>query len=195
MDYILPIPIISAPSGAGKTTIAKGLIGLSLGKYGFSVSNTTRPMRPGEVEGKDYYFSSTLDFKNRVINNQFLEWQEVYNGQFYGTLKSEINRLEKIGVTPVFDVDVIGALDLKKKLGEKAVTIFIEPPSMKVLEKRLRGRKTDSEEQILKRLKKAEEEMEAKPLFDFRVVNKHGKQDDTIARCHRFLLSKVGFKP
>ncbi len=164
--------IISAPSGAGKTTIVKNI----MEKYpefnlAFSVSATTRPKRPNEINGKDYYFLTVEEFKNKIRNNEFIEWQEVYKNQFYGTLKSEIDRLFKQGKNIIFDVDVKGALNLKKIFGDNALAIFIEPPSIDELERRLRLRSTETEEAIRKRLQKAQQEISYRDFFDVIIVN------------------------
>ncbi|MFT4662533.1 MAG: guanylate kinase [Patiriisocius sp.] len=162
--------IVSAPSGAGKTTIVRYLLAQDL-NLSFSVSATNRKSRGEEVHGKDYYFLDTDDFKSKIMNGEFLEWEEVYENQFYGTLNQELERIWSLEHQVIFDVDVIGGINLKKKLGEKALSIFIQPPSMDVLENRLRSRKTDSLEQIEKRLAKANVEMKESINFDVVIVN------------------------
>lgn len=162
--------IFSAPSGAGKTTIVRHLLSLGL-NFGFSVSATTRKPRGNEQNGKDYHFLSVEDFKNKIAQNEFLEWEEVYPGCFYGTLKSEVERMCKNGQNVLFDVDVVGGSTIKKIYGAKALAVFIQPPSIKDLELRLLERSTDSLEGIRKRVEKAEHEIGYADLFDLIIVN------------------------
>jgi guanylate kinase len=162
--------IFSAPSGAGKTTIVRHLLSLGL-NFGFSVSATTRKPRGNEQNGKDYHFLSVEDFKNKIAQNEFLEWEEVYPGCFYGTLKSEVERMCKNGQNVLFDVDVVGGRTIKKIYGAKALAVFIQPPSIKDLELRLLERSTDSLEGIRKRVEKAEHEIGYADLFDLIIVN------------------------
>ncbi len=163
--------VFSAPSGSGKTTIVKELLKEPELKLEFSVSATSRKKRPNETEGKDYYFLSAEEFKQKIKENAFAEWEEVYKNQFYGTLKSEIERIRKKGKNVVFDIDVAGGISIKKLFGNNCLTIFIQPPSINELEKRLRNRGTETEESIKKRLAKAEKEMTYAKLFDIIVVN------------------------
>jgi guanylate kinase len=163
--------IVSAPSGAGKTTIVKHLINSGL-NLRFSVSATTRAPRQGEKNGEDYFFISPEEFRRRVSNNEFVEWEEVYKDHFYGTLKSEIEGIRDRGNNIIFDVDVKGGVNLKKKFGDKSVALFIMPPSVQELELRLRNRGKDSPEKIKMRIEKAETEMKLSGQFDFIVVNK-----------------------
>lgn len=162
--------IISAPSGAGKTTIVHRLMqqGLNLA---FSVSATTRPRRSNEVDGKDYLFLSEADFRERIDQGGFVEWEEVYPGRFYGTLRSEVDRILDAGGHPIFDVDVEGGLNLKGHFGREALAIFIAPPSLEALEARLRTRGTETEESLRKRVEKAAHELTYAPRFDAVVVN------------------------
>jgi guanylate kinase len=162
--------IISAPSGAGKTTIVKDLLKRGL-HLEFSVSATTRVIRENETDGKDYYFLSVEEFKKRIENDEFVEWQEVYRGHFYGTPKKEIDRIWSNGNNALFDVDVRGGINLKKIFGEKSLSIFIMPPSLEVLEKRLVARGTDKPEKIRMRVEKAAEEILLSDQFDHTVVN------------------------
>ena len=162
--------IVSAPSGAGKTSIVKHVL-KHLPELRFSTSATTRAMREGEVNGRDYYFLSVKDFKKGIRNNEFLEWEEVYANQFYGTLKSEIQHIWDEGKTVIFDVDVKGGLNIKKYFGDDAMAIFIEPPSIQELENRLRNRGTETEESLRKRVEKAEYEMTFAPQFDRIILN------------------------
>jgi guanylate kinase len=162
--------IISAPSGAGKTTIVNHLLKKGLGLE-FSVSATTREPRGKEKNGKEYYFISVGDFKERIQNNEFTEWQEVYNNQFYGTLKSEIERIWSDKKHVLFDVDVKGGINLKNIFGNKAISIFIMPPSINELEKRLLRRAIDDKSKIKIRVEKAKEEMKLADKFDHIVIN------------------------
>jgi guanylate kinase len=162
--------IVSAPSGAGKTSIVRRLMQAGLGLV-FSVSAASRPPRPGEVDGKDYYFISAEDFRRKIGDNELLEWQEVYKDQFYGTLKSEVERIWKAGHHVLFDVDVQGGMNLKRMFPEIALSLFIMPPSIAELENRLRLRSTETEENLRKRLAKAEEEMSFASRFDKIIIN------------------------
>lgn len=164
--------IVSAPSGAGKTSIVNHLLGKDLGLE-FSVSVTTRKPRKNEVNGKDYYFISVSEFRLRIKNNEFLEWEEVYKDQFYGTLKSEIERIWAHNRHVLFDVDVKGGINIKNKFGKQALSIFIMPPSVAELEKRLLARGTDEKSKIKVRVKKAIEEMKLADYFDYIVVNEN----------------------
>jgi guanylate kinase len=162
--------IISAPSGAGKTTIVKHLLesGLALS---FSISATTRAKRENETEGKDYYFLSIDEFREKIRKGDLLEWQEVYKDHYYGTPKSEIDRIWLDGKHVLFDVDVMGGINLKKIFGKKAISIFIMPPSVNELEKRLVSRGTDNFEKIRMRVEKASEELKQAGEFDYVVIN------------------------
>lgn len=164
------IIIFSAPSGSGKTTILKTLIQSDL-QLAFSISATSREQRKDEIDGKDYYFFTPEKFKKEIIKGSFLEWQEVYENQFYGTLLSEIDRLHAQKKNVVFDVDVLGGLNIKKHYGAKALALFIMPPSLDVLRKRLIKRGTETEESLEKRLKKAVYELSFKDQFDVILVN------------------------
>lgn len=163
--------IFSAPSGSGKTTIVKHLLN-SREDLGFSISACTRlPRKNVEKSGQDYYFLSLEEFKDKIDHNAFVEWEEVYQGCFYGTLKEEVQRLWDLGKAVVFDVDVKGGIKLKEYFGESALSIFVKVPSMEVLEKRLRDRGTDSEDSIKTRLYKVEFEMQFENQFDITLVN------------------------
>ena len=162
--------VFTAPSGSGKTTIVRHILS-TFSSTGFSVSATTRAKRPYEVHGKDYFYLSVETFKLWVSLDAFDEWEEVYEGQFYGSLKSEIERLTALGRHVVFDLDVKGAMSIKQLYPEEALTIFIKVPSMEVLEKRLRLRGNDDEENLKKRLTKAREELTFEPQFDVVLVN------------------------
>lgn len=162
--------IFSAPSGSGKTTLVKEMMKKGF-PLEFSISATSRGPRNNEEHAKDYYFLSQETFKTKVAKDEFIEWEEVYQGISYGTLKSEIDRILDQGNLPVFDLDVIGGLNLKKILGEEALAIFVQVSDIEVLEKRLRERATDSEESIQKRLAKAAYEMTFASQFDTIIVN------------------------
>ncbi len=162
--------IVSAPSGAGKTTIVRHLLDCDLGLE-FSVSATSRSPRTGEIHGKDYFFLGEADFRRKIEEEAFVEWEEVYTGILYGTLKCEIERIWQSGHSVIFDVDVIGGLNLKKIFGEKALALFIMPPSVEALHRRLRGRSTEPEEKILTRTAKADYELSFAPQFDKIIVN------------------------
>lgn len=162
--------IVSAPSGAGKTTLVKHLLS-SVPELEFSVSCTTRPARENENQGVDYYFISVEEFKQKIDNEEFAEWEEVYSGSYYGTLKSEIAEIWSKGKHVIFDIDVVGGLNLKKIYPENSLAIFIQPPSIKELENRLRNRKTESEEKLQTRIEKAENELLLASEFDVILVN------------------------
>jgi guanylate kinase len=162
--------IFSAPSGAGKTTLVHKLLESS-DQYAFSVSACSREPRENEIDGVDYYFIGLENFKQKITENAFVEWEEVYLNNFYGTLKSELIRIWKEGKTVVFDVDVVGGLNLKKIFKANALAIFINPPSAETLENRLRNRKTESEEKIQMRISKAKIELQRAAEFDVIVEN------------------------
>lgn len=162
--------IFSAPSGSGKTTIVRSL----LAKYNyleFSISACSRTMREGEVNGHDYYFLTPDEFRQKIDNNEFVEWEEVYPGYYYGTLKSELERIWAKGNHVVFDVDVKGGINLKKKFGDQALSVFIMPPSLESLRLRLELRGTETPESLTKRVGKAMEEMSHANEFDTIIVN------------------------
>ncbi len=162
--------IFSAPSGSGKSTIVNYLLSLDLGLE-FSISATCRAPRGEEQHGKEYYFFSTDEFRQRIGKDDFLEWEEVYPGCYYGTLKSELDRIWKAGHAVVFDVDVVGGVNIKKIFGDQALSIFVKAPSVEVLRQRLVGRGTDSMEKIEQRVAKAEYEMTFADKFDVVIVN------------------------
>ena len=162
--------IFSAPSGAGKSTLVNYLLP-QFPQLSFSISATSRAPRGQEEHGKDYYFLSSEEFKVRVAQDELLEWEEVYSGTYYGTLRTEVERIWSEGKVVVFDIDVVGALNLKKQFGDRALALFVQAPSLEILEQRLRGRGTDSEEKIQQRVAKATIEMARAPEFDKVVVN------------------------
>ena len=165
------IYIFCAPSGSGKSTMVRHLLTKHPDLFELSVSCTTRPPRGQEVHGKEYYFISVEEFRKRIEHNDFIEYEQVYDGLYYGTLKEEIDRIEAAGRQVLFDVDVKGGVHLKEILGDKATSIFICPPSIDELRRRLEGRGDTSPEMIEKRLAKAEEELSYKPRFDRVVIN------------------------
>jgi guanylate kinase len=165
--------IFSAPSGSGKTTIVKYLLENN-NDLGFSISASTRDRRGrSEQNGKDYYFLSPMEFKSKIDKNEFIEWEEVYEGNFYGTLKSEIERIWNSGKNVVFDVDVKGGINLKKYFGDKALAIFVKVPSLEILTERLNDRGTESQESLSRRLFKAEFEMSFQDKFDVVLLNEN----------------------
>ncbi|MCL6103014.1 MAG: guanylate kinase [Bacteroidetes bacterium] len=185
------IIIFSAPSGAGKTTIVRHLLSKHP-DFAFSVSATSRKPRGNEVDGLDYFFLTVEEFKAKINNLEFLEWQEVYPDNFYGSLKCEVEKILKSGKNILFDVDVVGGSNIKKHYGERALAFFIQPPSIPELEKRLIARSTENQEVIRKRVEKAAREMTYAPLFDVVIVNdtlEHALQD-AEERVKEFLLKK-----
>ena len=176
--------VFSAPSGAGKTTIVNKVI-TRHPDFSFSVSATTRPRRGNEVNGREYFFVTVDQFKDLVAAREFLEYQEVYPGRFYGTLITEVERIRREGKHPVFDVDVKGGINIKRYYGEEACSIFIEPPSLEALRERLIARGTESMEEINKRLSKAALELESAPEFDHVVIN--DDLDKAVAHAERII--------
>lgn len=162
--------IFAAPSGAGKTTIVSHLLE-QYKQLAFSISATTRSPRVGEIDGENYYFLSLEAWQKRIEADAFLEWEEVYQDQYYGTLKSEVERLWAAGKVVIFDVDVKGALNIKQYYGDKALSIFVKPPSLEILLERLSGRGTENEESIAKRTQKAAFELSFENKFDIVLLN------------------------
>ncbi|MBK5203087.1 MAG: guanylate kinase [Prolixibacteraceae bacterium] len=162
--------IFSAPSGSGKTTIVRHLLKQNY-SFGFSISATSRSPRSTEKNGKDYYFLSNEEFKKKIENEEFLEWQEVYSGTYYGTLKSEVERIRNNGENVLLEIDVLGGINVKKIYGNEALSVFIKAPSLEELKKRLKLRSTDSDEIIRKRIDKAEYELSFSPQFDVILIN------------------------
>lgn len=163
--------VFSAPSGSGKTTIVRHLLEQSKLPLAFSISATTRAPRGNEKNGVDYYFLSKEEFEQKIREGAFLEYEEVYPGLFYGTLKSEIERLWASGKAVLFDIDVMGGLTIKKTYPKKTLTVFVKPPSVEALEQRLRNRNTDSEETLQVRLAKSASELEKASAFDEILIN------------------------
>jgi len=164
--------VFSAPSGAGKTSIVKYLVEQDELNLGFSISATSREKRGEEINGEDYYFLSTDEFKSHIKSDSFLEWEEVYRDNFYGTLKSEVERIWGLGKHVIFDIDVSGGLRIKRKYPEDTIAIFVKPPSIDELKIRLKKRKTETENKINMRISKASAEMATADLFDLVIENK-----------------------
>jgi guanylate kinase len=162
--------IFSAPSGAGKTTIVHHLLTKNLGME-FSVSACSRSPRPNEIDEIDYHFLGVEAFREMIKDDAFVEWEEVYTNNYYGTLKSEIERIWDAGKAVIFDVDVIGGLNIKKQFGDNAFSVFVKPPSYEELESRLRGRSTESEDKINQRMAKATKELAFAEEFDYVLIN------------------------
>jgi len=163
--------VFSAPSGSGKTTIVRHLLGIEKLNLAFSISATSREKRGDEIDGKDYYYLSLNDFKHKIKNREFLEWEEVYRDNFYGTLKSEVERIWAQGKHVIFDIDVSGGLRIKRKFPEKTLAVFVKPPSIDELKIRLKKRQTESIDKINMRIAKASAELATAPLFDAIIVN------------------------
>lgn len=180
--------IFSAPSGAGKSTIINYLLTQDL-DLAFSISATSRSPRGTEKNGVEYYFLSPEEFRVRIANDQFLEYEEVYTDKYYGTLKSEVERLTKAGKNVIFDVDVLGGINIKNFYADQALSIFIQPPSIEELRKRLVGRATDAPDVIEKRIERAEFELSFAPKFDVVIVNEELQkaQAETLQVIRKFL--------
>ena len=174
--------VFSAPSGAGKTSIVKYLVEQEELNLGFSISATSREKRGEEINGEDYYFLSTDEFKSHIKSDSFLEWEEVYRDNFYGTLKSEVERIWGLGKHVIFDIDVSGGLRIKRKYPKNTIAIFVKPPSIDELKIRLKKRKTETENKINMRISKASAEMATADLFDIVIENKILKSAQKEAR-------------
>ena len=186
------IVILTAPSGAGKTTIKTAMLLEMSHMLSFSVSDTTRKIRQHETEGDDYFFVSEIEFKKRIENKEFIEWEMVYPGLYYGTSIKEIERIWNEGKTPLLDIDIQGALNVKKKYGSDVLSIFIEPPSMDILHERLNKRGTETAENIKIRINKAISEMEYKNSFDKKILNDN--LGDAIKETKSIIQEFVGTK-
>jgi guanylate kinase len=182
--------VFSAPSGSGKTTIVQHLLKQEELNLGFSISATSRKPRPEEVDGKDYYFLSLKEFKKHIKNDDFLEWEEVYRDNFYGTLKSEVERIWESGKHVVFDIDVVGGLDIKKVYPERTLAVFVQPPSIEELKIRLKKRKTETEERINMRVAKASIEMATAPQFDFTILNNN--REEALKEAYKLVEDFLG---
>lgn len=181
--------IISAPSGSGKSTIIGRIMQDESLRLSFSVSATTRPRRGKEVHGVDYYYKTVDEFKQMIADDQLVEYQEVYEGRYYGTPKSEVERITGMGRNVVLDLDVLGGVNVKRMYGDRALSIFIQPPSVEVLRQRLIGRGTDSMEDIMARVSKAEFEISIGPQFDYTVIN--DDLETAVAEVHRLISDFV----
>lgn len=183
--------VFSAPSGSGKTTIVRHLLSKPELNLDFSISATSRPPRKEEIDGKDYYFLSLEEFKRKIKNNEFLEWEEVYRDNFYGTLKTEIERIWASGKNVIFDIDVVGGLDIKNIYPEQTLAVFVKPPSIEELKIRLKKRKTESEDKINMRVAKASIELATAPQFDFIIENNNLEDalDEAYHLVYKFVNS------
>lgn len=173
--------VFSAPSGSGKTTIVQHLLKQPELNLDFSISATSRDLRGTEIHGKDYYFITANAFKKHIENNDFIEWEEVYTNNYYGTLKKEVERIWSLGKHVIFDIDVVGGLNIKNQFPAQTLSVFVQPPSIKEMEKRLRNRQTDSEEKIKERVAKAEKELAFSKDFDAILVNDNLEKAKTEA--------------
>ncbi|MEB8328083.1 guanylate kinase [Flavobacteriaceae bacterium KMM 6897] len=184
--------IFSAPSGSGKTTITKYLLEQPELNLAFSVSATSRPRRGKEKHGEHYYFMSISEFKNHIKNDDFLEWEEVYRDNFYGTLKSEVERLWAMGKNVIFDIDVVGGLRIKKKFPENTLAVFVKPPSVDELKIRLKKRSTESDDKINMRIAKASVELATAPQFD--KIIKNYELEIALKEAYDLVANFVGVK-
>jgi len=184
--------VFSAPSGSGKTTIVRHLLKQKELNLEFSISATSREKRGAEQDGKDYYFLSFEDFKKKIKNDEFLEWEEVYRDNFYGTLKSEVERIWAMGKHVIFDIDVSGGLRIKRKYPQQTFAVFVKPPSIDELKIRLKKRETESADKINMRIAKASAELATAPLFDAIVVN--DELDKAFRESYTLVSNFLGLK-
>ena len=184
--------VFSAPSGSGKTTIVRHLLSKEDLNLEFSISAASREPRGEEVNGKDYYFMSTEEFKKHIKNEDFLEWEEVYRDNFYGTLKSEVERIWAKGKNVIFDIDVSGGLRIKHKFPEETLAVFVKPPSVDELKRRLKERSTESEDKINMRIAKASVELATAPQFD--VIIKNYDLDIALEEAYQLVKNFVKLK-
>lgn len=191
MNHQPKLIIVSAPSGSGKTTLVKHLLSV-FPSLAFSISATSRKKREGETNGKDYFFITEEEFRHRIAVGDLLEWQEVYPGSFYGSLKSEVEKMMAAGNDVIFDVDVVGGLNIKKEFGSRALSLFVKPPSIEVIRERLNCRNTDTPETISRRVDKATLELEFADKFDHIIVNDNlDKAKEEIVKISADFLKKV----
>ena len=181
--------VFSAPSGSGKTTIVRYLLKQKELNLDFSISATSREPREGEIDGEHYYFISLKEFKQHIKNGDFLEWEEVYRDNFYGTLKTEIERIWAKGKNVIFDIDVVGGLRIKKKYPKETLAAFVKPPSVDELKIRLKKRKSENEEKINMRIAKASVELATAPQFDYIIENKD--LDTALAKSKELVLKFI----
>ena len=184
--------VFSAPSGSGKTTIVRYLLAQEELRLDFSISATSREPRGNEIDGKDYYFLSLHDFKQKIKNDEFLEWEEVYRDNFYGTLRSEIERIWAQGKNVIFDIDVVGGLDIKQIYPEKTLAVFVKPPSIEELKIRLKKRKTETEDKINMRVAKASIELATAPQFDHIIINNN--LNTALEEAYTLVAEFIGVK-
>lgn len=184
--------VFSAPSGSGKTTIVRHLLNQNELNLEFSISATSRDKRGDEIDGKDYYYLSLKEFKNKIKSEEFLEWEEVYRDNFYGTLKTEVERIWAKGKHVIFDIDVSGGLRIKRKFPEQTLAVFVKPPSIDELKIRLKKRKTESEDKINMRVAKASAELATAPLFD--VVIKNDSLEKALDEAYTLVSNFVNSK-
>lgn len=177
--------IFAGPSGTGKTTIVKQLLKEMPQHLSFSISATTRSSRPGEIHGREYYFLSEQDFLQKLAHGEFIEHEQVYKGTLYGTLKSEIERIGKLEKHVIFDIDVQGALNIKKMYGDRALAILVKPPSIEILKQRLKERSTETIESLEERIGKAQSELGYEPAFDKALVN--DKLETSVLQARKFV--------
>ena len=181
--------VFTAPSGAGKTTIVRHLLKKYEEYFGFSISATTRQKRENEVDGVDYYFLTNESFKEKIRNGEFIEWEEVYDNRYYGTLKSEVDRLLKQGKKLLFDIDVKGAESIKAKYDEKCLVVFVKPPSFRALVQRLSDRNTETAESFEKRIKRIKKELLFEHTFDTILLN--DVLEETLANAEQLIEQSV----
>ena len=191
-QYSFDMVVFTAPSGAGKTTIVRHLLDKYQNDLSFSISATTRPMRPMEIEGKDYYFLSNEDFKKKIEEGKFVEWEEVYEDRYYGTLKSEVDKVLESGKKLLFDIDVYGAQSIKEKYDDRCLVVFVKPPSFRVLVQRLIDRKTENSSSFQKRVKRIKKELLFEHSFDVILLNDDLDETLTMAEA---LIEKYLINP
>lgn len=181
----------AGPSGVGKSTLCRVALRRYPEKFSFAISATTRPMRVDEINGRDYYFLDEEAFKQKIENDEFMEWEEVYPGRFYGTLKSELQRIESLGKKMFLDIDVLGALNIKKQFGDEALIVFIKPESIEALKERLTDRKSENEDDIKVRIDRFTKELSCEKKFDAVIVNTTGDLDSSKQQIDDILLREI----